>query len=869
MSLDPRTVMIVIIVGATLMGGALFVITRGSLGQIRGSSRWATATLLHAAGWFVIGPLRDVTPEVVWTLIGYGLLVLSLARYLIILADFTDTPVSTSWVYGAVVMQSAVLGLLWATGQGAPARTVVVAMVAGALMLKTSHLVLSGREGRLASHALTGSLFALCGSATLARGAYELFLAADPNRASWPSETVMNDVTYLAFYITATLLTFGFVLMVGHRYIGRQRLVEAELRESSILLSRAQQVAGLGSYKFEFSDGTWLSSPQLDELCGIDRSYPRNRDTWLRLIAPRFREEIGEFLGLPALLEHPRFEKECQVIRHSDGQERWVMAFGELEVDDDQKPVRLVGTVQDITERKRLEAEKENEGRLLELIGGGGPLSHALAEAVLGYEALFPGLRGSVLLLDPDGRRLRHVAAPHLPLAFWEAIDGVEIGPGFGSCGTAAHTGKTTMVADIATDPLWRDFRDVALRHGLQACWSVPILGAKDRVLGTFAFYADVPRAALPTELAALERGAHLVSLAIERQRSQEALKDSEARYRTLIEWLPEAVAVHRGGKVLYVNPATARILGATSPQDLVGRDILDFVHADSRPSVVRRMAEVQEPGSVLAMAEQTFLRMDGSPFAVEVHGIGIVYDGKSAVFSSMRDITDRKRSAEALRGLLSEKDALLKEVHHRVKNNLALITSLMRLETRKSQEPETRSALEAMQARIHSVMLLNETLYKTQHYSRVKLADYLGQMATHLFRAHNHDPGAVRLVLELDPLEVNTDQAIPCGLIVNELMTNSLKYAFAAGEHGEVRVRLLVEPYGRTRLVVSDTGAGLPADFEARRGQSLGLQLVADLAKQLRGTLDVGPGATFSVTFLPRLDHGTIEIPGVEKANS
>jgi len=229
-------------------------------------------------------------------------------------------------------------------------------------------------------------------------------------------------------------------------------------------------------------------------------------------------------------------------------------------------------------------------------------------------------------------------------------------------------------------------------------------------------------------------------------------------------------------------------------------------------------------------------------------------------------DITERKRTEEALRVSLHEKESLLKETHHRVKNNLALISSLMRLEAGRSREPETKAVLTEMQTRIGSVVLLNETLYKTASYERVKLDDYLKQIATRVFQAQNSNSGAVRLVLDLEPIEVETGQAIPCGLIVNELLTNSLKHAFPNGASGEVRVRLQRGRSGSIALAVSDTGVGLPADFASRPSHSLGLQLVSDLARQLLGTLDTGPLATFVITFSPhRNETGAIPRPKPE----
>ena len=223
--------------------------------------------------------------------------------------------------------------------------------------------------------------------------------------------------------------------------------------------------------------------------------------------------------------------------------------------------------------------------------------------------------------------------------------------------------------------------------------------------------------------------------------------------------------------------------------------------------------------------------------------------------FLARVDALLRLRSAqEALHESLKEKDALLRETHHRVKNNLALIVSLMRISAGRSREAETKTVLEEMQNRIQSVILLNETLYKTASYLRVNLADYLTRIAGQLLGANNGRPGEIRLALDLDPVEVPTALAIPCGLIVNELLTNCLKYAFVDGRTGEVRLSLALEGEGRVRLSVADTGPGLPQDFDARRGRSLGLQLVADLVRQVAGELTIGkgPGASFTVRFTP-----------------
>jgi len=171
--------------------------------------------------------------------------------------------------------------------------------------------------------------------------------------------------------------------------------------------------------------------------------------------------------------------------------------------------------------RVRLEMQSKNERYVLELLARGRPLRDLLSQLASSYEAMYPGMLCSVLLLSADGLHLEHGAAPGLPAAYCQAIDGVAIGECVGSCGTAAYTRKTVVVSDIATDPLWRDYKELALSHGLAACWSVPIMSTQGQVLGTFALYYSSPRTPLPDELASLERGAHLASLAIERTHSE------------------------------------------------------------------------------------------------------------------------------------------------------------------------------------------------------------------------------------------------------------------------------------------------------------------------------------------------------------
>jgi signal transduction histidine kinase len=198
---------------------------------------------------------------------------------------------------------------------------------------------------------------------------------------------------------------------------------------------------------------------------------------------------------------------------------------------------RYVGVaMEDVTAQTVERRLQSAEHDVLERIASGAPLADSLAALVLAVERRLPPVIGSVLLVDADGVHVRHGVAPNLPEAYWHAFDGVAIGPAVGSCGMAAFHKRTVIVTDIATDPLWEGFRDLALSHGLRACWSVPILTTDRRVLGTFGFYYRAPRSPAASDLEITARAARLAGIAIERSQLEQQLRDLSAHIESALE---------------------------------------------------------------------------------------------------------------------------------------------------------------------------------------------------------------------------------------------------------------------------------------------------------------------------------------------
>jgi PAS domain S-box-containing protein len=340
-----------------------------------------------------------------------------------------------------------------------------------------------------------------------------------------------------------------------------------------------------------------------------------------------------------------------------------------------------------------------------------------------------------------------------------------------------------------------------------------------------------------------------------ERRRAEALLRDREQQLSLITDALPGPVSrVSADGRYLFANAAFARwfdrgvdeIVGRTQ-EELLGLERL----RRAEPYIAQARAGLRvtyESAIPTYRNGEVHALVDLIPVA-DPGGLGAGH------LSVVTDITARRIAEQALEGSLREKEALLKEVHHRVKNNLQVIASLLRLEGRRTDHAATNHVLTEMRGRVHSMALLHETLYRSGNFSGVDLASYLGELASQLFRSTLSPAGTVHLNLDLVSVVVEIDQAIPCGLILNELASNSLKHGFPDGRTGAVWIRLRPTREGRALcLSVWDNGCGLPNDFEEKRKVSLGLQLVTDLARQLKGTLLVGAGpeAVFEVVFDP-----------------
>ncbi|MFN0079629.1 MAG: PAS domain S-box protein [Prosthecobacter sp.] len=304
----------------------------------------------------------------------------------------------------------------------------------------------------------------------------------------------------------------------------------------------------------------------------------------------------------------------------------------------------MLGITRDITQRKQAEAITASQTQVLELIAKDVPLAETLAAMLEHIEAMVPTMLCSVLLLDGDGQHLRHGAAPSLPDAYNRAIDGLRIGPCVGSCGTAAFRREQVTVEDIATDPLWADYRELALAHGLRACWSTPIFDAQQCVLGTFAIYYRQPGRPTVLDLRCVDLATGLAAVAISRKRAEAALQ----MMRFSVDHAGDAVFwVSPEGRILYANDSACAGRGY-SREELLGMTIFDL-DPDYQPGIwPAHWAELKRCGTLTF--ETRHRSKDGRVFPIEVNANYVQASGQEFNFAFVRDITERKQAEDALR---------------------------------------------------------------------------------------------------------------------------------------------------------------------------------------------------------------------------
>ena len=341
----------------------------------------------------------------------------------------------------------------------------------------------------------------------------------------------------------------------------------------------------------------------------------------------------------------------------------------------------------------------------------------------------------------------------------------------------------------------------------------------------------------------------------VERQRVERALT-AENAFRRAIENSARAgiLAIDLEGTLIYANPSFCDMVGWSEDEVLGASPPFSWWPPEETDTIGAFLQDILVGKAPADGTELRFQRRNGEQFDVFVLVAPLKGDDDQTTgwLASSYDITDRKRAASQIAAALEEKEVLLSEIHHRVKNNMEIVSSLLDLQAADLVDEPALRVLRSSQTRIRSMALIHEKFYQSEDLAKVDFGEYVRTLVADLYNLYGVNPDAIELKIDIDHIFLGIDSAIPSGLIINELVSNSLKHAFPADRDGEINISFRPDDDGRYGLTVGDNGVGLPETLDFRNTNSLGLRLVHALTAQLKGAIEVdrSGGTEFKITF-------------------
>jgi len=321
-------------------------------------------------------------------------------------------------------------------------------------------------------------------------------------------------------------------------------------------------------------------------------------------------------------------------------------------------------------------------------------------------------------------------------------------------------------------------------------------------------------------------------------KKTEKNLKKSEERYKSIFEGSRDAILIaDENSRFVEVNQAACELTGY-SREELLNMRIPDLHDEVDLHAYKKYFHQIMKGKSILSEAK--ILRKDGTKFDAEFSNKRMLIDGIPYIHTVARDISESKKDKEKIKASLKEKSIMLQEIHHRVKNNMQIIISLMRIQARRAKHKETREHLRTLQDRVFSMAHVHEYFYRHPELDKINIAPYIKGMVDHLCFMHNKSEKEIKVNLDLEEIYLDLNKAVPFGMLLNEIVTNILKHAFPGKKKGELSIRLYRDGNKKIRLYVADNGNGIPEDVDLNNPETMGLQLINDLTHQLDGEIKI-----------------------------
>ena len=611
-----------------------------------------------------------------------------------------------------------------------------------------------------------------------------------------------------------------------------RKLAEEALKTSQIQLAEAMNLAQLVNWEFDVATGIFTFDDRFYAFYGTTAELEGGNQMPADVYVKKFVHPDDQYVVADEVnkaIQATDFGYESQVehriIRRNGEIRHIVVRFG-ITKDKDGRTIKTHGANQDITERKRAE--------------------EALRKSEEKYRTIFENTGTAMVIVEE--KNIISLANKEFAQLSGFSKDDIE-----GKKSWTEFVMKEDLERMLAQHRLRRQNPEKALPH-----YEFRFVTKSGDIRNIHLTIDVIP--------GTKKSVASLLDIT-ERKQAEEALRESEERFRGVAERSSDLILlVDERGKATYVSPSAERILGYL-PGEIEGKIPEDFIIPEDL-SIVRENINKNVSGEHIDGVTIRFRKKSGEYAIVEITAIPVIKENRiSGIQVIMRDVTERKMMESEIRSLnrdleqrviertsqlnasLEDKIVLLREVHHRVKNNLQIIISLFNLQSRYIVDENTRQVFRESQNRVRAMSLVHEKLYQSTDIAKIDLDNYIRYLGNSLFQFYGVKGKEIVLNTHIQDINLNINTAIPVGLMINELISNSLKHAFPDGKKGEISLTIQRENAMLT-ILFADTGVGIPADLDWRNAESLGLRLVILLVDQLDGTieLDRSAGTAFTI---------------------
>ncbi|HYW22376.1 MAG TPA: PAS domain-containing protein [Nodularia sp. (in: cyanobacteria)] len=593
-----------------------------------------------------------------------------------------------------------------------------------------------------------------------------------------------------------------------------------DLKHHQTRLEESQQIARLGNWDFEVTTGNIRWSKQLFHLFHRDPAQ----------LEPTYQEHLQFYHPEDAAKLHQLVERAIATgesyklilrVPQADGSNFYFEGIGKAGFNAQKQVIRLYGTLQDITEQHIAQRDR------------------LLAEAALAQseEQLRLTLEFTQIGSWDWNISTNEVICNHNHYRLFGVEPGTKV-PTYQLWRDAIHPEEVERVEQALFNALAQHTNYEAEYRVIHPDGTIHWLMGRAR--GIYNAAGDPIRMlGVVIDISDRKRAEHILEL-------QAVITRNMAEGICLIQ--------AKNGVIVYTNPKFDQMFGYES-DELTGQhiSILNYEDEQTTAKAVYEeiVAYINQHGQ--ATYEVHNVKKDGTPFWCRTTASIFEHPDYGKVFVEIQqNITEQKQADEKIKASLKEKEVLLQEIHHRVKNNLGIVSGLLQMQCRRTEDAQAIAILRDSHNRIASIALVHEKLYGSEKLGDIDFAQYIPDLITHLFDSYNVSSNRIQLNIQVNHASLDIETAIPCGLIINELVSNALKYAFPEHRSGEIQIKFYQESGQNLILILRDNGVGLPTDFDSKKSKTLGLTLVNGLVKQIRGKLDINSvqGTDFKITF-------------------